>query len=88
MPVYLDRHLTSKDSLMPLVSVLLAVAFFAQGTFEFMLAGLLTVIAGDLTTSIPETDLLTSAFAVGMITLWEPSHERHAVSAGKLSVSN
>lgn len=80
--VYLDRHLTSKDSLVPLVSVLLAVALFAQGTSEFMLAGLLTAIAGDLTTSIPEADLLTSAFAVGMITSWEPSHERHSVSAG------
>lgn len=62
-----DRHLTSKDSPMPLVIVLLAVAVFAQGTSEFMLAGLLPAIASDLAISIPQAGLLTSAFAVGMI---------------------
>jgi DHA1 family chloramphenicol resistance protein-like MFS transporter len=52
---------------MPLVIVLLAVAVFAQGTSEFMLAGLLPAVADDLGISIPEAGLLTSAFAVGMI---------------------
>jgi DHA1 family chloramphenicol resistance protein-like MFS transporter len=52
---------------MPLVIVLLAVAVFAQGTSEFMLAGLLPAIADDLAISIPQVGLLTSAFAVGMI---------------------
>lgn len=52
---------------MPLVIVLLAVAVFAQGTSEFMLAGLLPDIAEDLAISIPQAGLLTSAFAVGMI---------------------
>jgi DHA1 family chloramphenicol resistance protein-like MFS transporter len=52
---------------MPLVIVLLAVAVFAQGTSEFMLAGLLPAIASDLAISIPQAGLLTSAFAVGMI---------------------
>lgn len=52
---------------MPLLIVLLAVAVFAQGTSEFMLAGLLPAIADDLAISIPQAGLLTSAFAVGMI---------------------
>ena len=52
---------------MPLLIVLLAVAIFAQGTSEFMLAGLLPAIADDLAISIPQAGLLTSAFAVGMI---------------------
>lgn len=52
---------------MPLVIVLLAVAVFAQGTSEFMLAGLLPAIANELAISIPQAGLLTSAFAVGMI---------------------
>ncbi|WP_447911757.1 Cmx/CmrA family chloramphenicol efflux MFS transporter [Microbacterium phyllosphaerae] len=52
---------------MPFVIVLLAVAVFAQGTSEFMLAGLLPAIASDLAVSIPQAGLLTSAFAVGMI---------------------
>lgn len=49
------------------IVVLLAVAVFAQGTSEFMLAGLLAGIASDLSVSIPQAGLLTSAFAVGMV---------------------
>ncbi|WP_430591734.1 Cmx/CmrA family chloramphenicol efflux MFS transporter [Humidisolicoccus flavus] len=52
---------------MPLLIVLLALAVFAQGTSEFMLAGLLPDIAADLQISIPQAGLLTSAFAAGMI---------------------
>ncbi len=52
---------------MPLALSLLAVAVFAMGTSEFMLAGLLPDIASSLDVSIGTAGLLTSAFAVGMI---------------------
>ncbi|MBF6043688.1 Cmx/CmrA family chloramphenicol efflux MFS transporter [Streptomyces sp. NRRL B-1677] len=52
---------------MPLPLYLLAVAVFAMGTSEFMLAGLLPDIASDLDVSVGTTGLLTSAFAIGMI---------------------
>lgn len=46
---------------------LLAVAVFAMGTSEFMLAGLLPDIASTLDVPVGTAGLLTSAFAVGMI---------------------
>ncbi|TQF65585.1 MFS transporter [Rhodococcus spelaei] len=46
---------------------MLAVAVFAMGTSEFMLAGLVPDIADSLDVSIGAAGLLTSAFAVGMI---------------------
>lgn len=52
---------------MPVLLYLLAVAVFAQGTSEFMLAGLLSGISADLGVSRSEAGLLTSAFAVGMV---------------------
>ena len=52
---------------MPIVVYLLAVATFAQGTSEFLLAGLLPGISTDLGIAIPQAGLLTSAFAVGMV---------------------
>ncbi|MEV7228139.1 Cmx/CmrA family chloramphenicol efflux MFS transporter [Polymorphospora sp. NPDC051019] len=52
---------------MPLPLYLLAVAVFAMGTSEFMLAGLVPDIATDLGISVATAGLLTSAFAVGMI---------------------
>lgn len=52
---------------MPVVVYFLAVATFAQGTSEFLLAGLLPGISSDLGVSIPQAGLLTSAFAVGMV---------------------
>ncbi|MEU8694111.1 Cmx/CmrA family chloramphenicol efflux MFS transporter [Streptomyces sp. NPDC048665] len=52
---------------MPLPLYLLAVAVFAMGTSEFMLAGLLPDIASDLDVSVGTTGVLTSAFAIGMI---------------------
>ncbi|GGP83865.1 Cmx/CmrA family chloramphenicol efflux MFS transporter [Streptomyces melanogenes] len=51
---------------MPLPLYLLAVAVFAMGTSEFMLAGLLPDIASDLDVSVGTTGVLTSAFAIGM----------------------
>ncbi|MFF3334508.1 Cmx/CmrA family chloramphenicol efflux MFS transporter [Streptomyces sp. NPDC002888] len=52
---------------MPLPLYLLAMAVFAMGTSEFMLAGLLPDIASDLDVTVGTAGMLTSAFAVGMI---------------------
>jgi MFS transporter, DHA1 family, chloramphenicol resistance protein len=52
---------------MPLALYLLALAVFAMGTSEFMLAGLVPDIAADLDVSVGTAGLLTSAFAVGMV---------------------
>jgi DHA1 family chloramphenicol resistance protein-like MFS transporter len=52
---------------MPPVVHLLGTAVFAQGTSEFMVAGLVPDIASDMSVSIPAAGLLTSAFAVGMV---------------------
>ncbi|MER7127383.1 Cmx/CmrA family chloramphenicol efflux MFS transporter [Streptosporangium saharense] len=52
---------------MPLSVYLLAVAVFAMGTSEFMLAGLLPGIAADLGVPVATAGLLTPAFAVGMV---------------------
>ncbi|THV26773.1 Cmx/CmrA family chloramphenicol efflux MFS transporter [Glycomyces paridis] len=51
---------------MPLPVYLLAVAVFAMGTSEFMLAGLLPDLAADIGVSVAAAGLLTAAFAVGM----------------------
>lgn len=52
---------------MPLPLYLLAVAVFAMGTSEFMLAGLVPAIAASLDVSVGAAGLLTSTFAVGMV---------------------
>ncbi|MFG2522351.1 Cmx/CmrA family chloramphenicol efflux MFS transporter [Streptomyces sp. NPDC048527] len=52
---------------MPFPLYLLAMAVFAMGTSEFMLAGLLPDIASDLDVTVGTAGILTSAFAVGMI---------------------
>lgn len=52
---------------MPLSLYTLAVAVFAMGTSEFMLAGLVPDIAATLGVSIGSAGLLTSAFAIGMV---------------------
>ncbi|MFB7597475.1 Cmx/CmrA family chloramphenicol efflux MFS transporter [Streptomyces sp. NPDC056160] len=52
---------------MPLALYLLAMAVFAMGTSEFMLAGLLPDIASDLDVPVGTAGALTSAFAVGMV---------------------
>ncbi|MFK4593857.1 Cmx/CmrA family chloramphenicol efflux MFS transporter [Streptomyces pristinaespiralis] len=52
---------------MPLPLYLLALAAFAMGTSEFMLAGLLPDIASDLGVTIGTAGTLTTAFATGMI---------------------
>ncbi|MGP3633561.1 Cmx/CmrA family chloramphenicol efflux MFS transporter [Streptomyces sp. 24-1644] len=53
---------------MPFAVYVLGLAVFAQGTSEFMLSGLVSGIATDLEVSLPAAGLLTSAFAVGMVT--------------------
>ncbi|MEV0593438.1 Cmx/CmrA family chloramphenicol efflux MFS transporter [Nonomuraea cavernae] len=52
---------------MPLFVYVLSLAVFAQGTSEFMLAGLVPGIAHDLSVSVGAAASLTSAYAVGMI---------------------
>lgn len=52
---------------MPLLILVLSMAVFAQGTSEFMLAGLLAPIATDLDVTPAAAGALTSAFAVGMV---------------------
>lgn len=52
---------------MPFPLYLLALAVFAMGTSEFMLAGLLPDIASDVDVSVGTAGVLTSAFAIGMI---------------------
>ncbi|MFJ4031441.1 Cmx/CmrA family chloramphenicol efflux MFS transporter [Streptomyces griseoluteus] len=52
---------------MPLPLYLLALAVFAMGTSEFMLAGLLPDIASELDVSVGTAGVLTSAFAIGMV---------------------
>jgi DHA1 family chloramphenicol resistance protein-like MFS transporter len=52
---------------MPLPVYLLALAVFAMGTSEFMLAGLVPDLAGELHVSLAQAGSLTSAFAAGMV---------------------
>ncbi|MEY7974767.1 Cmx/CmrA family chloramphenicol efflux MFS transporter [Streptomyces pilosus] len=52
---------------MPLPLYLLALAVFAMGTSEFMLAGLVPDIASELDVTVGTAGSLTSAFAIGMI---------------------
>ncbi|MEU6352470.1 Cmx/CmrA family chloramphenicol efflux MFS transporter [Streptomyces sp. NPDC047072] len=52
---------------MPYPLYLLALAVFAMGTSEFMLAGLLPDIASDLGITVGTAGMLTPAFAIGMI---------------------
>ena len=52
---------------MPFLIPVLALAIFAQGTSEFMLAGLLLPLYSDLGVEPAQAGLLTSSFAVGMV---------------------
>src|SRR6478609_9027888 len=52
---------------LPFVVWVLAAGTFLMGTTEFVVAGLLPEIAGDLGVSVPRAGLLITAFAVGMI---------------------
>lgn len=50
----------------PLAVYVLGAAIFAQGTSEFMIAGLLPDLTADLQISVPQAGMLITAFAVGM----------------------
>ncbi|GAB2982617.1 Cmx/CmrA family chloramphenicol efflux MFS transporter [Actinotalea caeni] len=52
---------------MPVLLYLLALAVFAQGTSEFVLAGLLPALAADLGVPLGQAGGLTSAYALGMV---------------------
>ncbi|MQY03804.1 Cmx/CmrA family chloramphenicol efflux MFS transporter [Actinomadura macrotermitis] len=52
---------------MPLAVYMLGFAIFAQGTSEFMLAGLLPDMAAELHVSVPTAGLLIAAYALGMV---------------------
>lgn len=52
---------------MPVLLYVLAVAVFAQGTSEFVLAGLVPGLSADLGISLAQAGSLTSGFAVGMV---------------------
>ena len=52
---------------MPWAIYVLGFAIFAQGTSEFMLAGLLPAVAEDLGVGVPTAGLLISAYALGMV---------------------
>lgn len=52
---------------LPLVVYVLALGTFLMGTTEFVVAGLLPEIAGDLQVSVAQTGLLITVFAIGMI---------------------
>ncbi|MEU5092290.1 MFS transporter [Streptomyces sp. NPDC021356] len=52
---------------LPLVVYILALGTFLMGTTEFVVAGLLPEIAGDLNVSVARTGLMITVFAVGMI---------------------
>ncbi|MFF4169658.1 MFS transporter [Streptomyces sp. NPDC001744] len=52
---------------LPLVVWVLAAGTFLMGTTEFVIAGLLPQIAGDLGTGVSHAGLLITAFAIGMI---------------------
>jgi DHA1 family chloramphenicol resistance protein-like MFS transporter len=51
----------------PIPVYFLALAVFAMGTSEFMLAGLVPDVAGALGVSLAQAGLLTSAFAAGLV---------------------
>src|SRR5690606_26380731 len=58
---------SSRSSTMPVLLYLLALAVFAQGTSEFVLAGLLPALAADLGVPLGQAGGLTSAYALGMV---------------------
>ena len=52
---------------MPIVVYVLGLSIFGLGTTEFMIAGLLPLIADDLDVSVPAVGGLISTFAIGMV---------------------
>ena len=59
--------LNSVSTRLPFVVYVLAAGTFLMGTTEFIVAGLLLEIAGDLDVSVAQAGLMITVFAVGMI---------------------
>jgi DHA1 family chloramphenicol resistance protein-like MFS transporter len=62
-----DRQLSAPLPRVPRVVYALGTGVFAVGMSEFMVAGLLPEIAGDVGVSVPAAGHLVSAFAIGML---------------------
>ncbi|MGR0160820.1 MFS transporter [Paenarthrobacter nitroguajacolicus] len=58
---------TIKTRRLPLVTYVLAAGVFLMGTTEFIVAGILPEIAGDLEVSVASAGLMITIFALGMI---------------------
>ncbi|MCR1162123.1 MFS transporter [Paenarthrobacter sp. UW852] len=58
---------TTKSRRLPMVTYVLAAGVFLMGTTEFIVAGILPDIAGDLGISVADAGLMITVFAVGMI---------------------
>ncbi|WP_454809368.1 MFS transporter [Paenarthrobacter nitroguajacolicus] len=58
---------STKTRRLPLVTYVLAAGVFLMGTTEFIVAGILPEIAGDLGVSVASAGLMITVFAVGMI---------------------
>ncbi|MEU1106014.1 MFS transporter [Streptomyces tibetensis] len=63
----LSGHHEHPPARLPLVVYVLALGTFLMGTTEFVVAGLLPEIAGDVRISVARAGLLITVFAVGMI---------------------
>ncbi len=55
------------DGIIPAAVYLLALSLFAMGTAEFLMGGILPMIAADLRITLPTAGTLISAFAVGAL---------------------
>lgn len=60
-------HAERRPARLPFVVYVLALGTFLMGTTEFVVAGLLPEIAGDLGVSVAQAGLLITVFAVGMV---------------------
>ncbi len=73
---------------MPFAVYALAVAAFAVGTAEFVISGILPLLAGDLDVSIPTAGLLVTAYAIGvaiggpLLTILTARYSQRAVLIG------
>ena len=63
----LDQKTSAASTRLPTITYVLAAGTFLMGTTEFVIAGLLPEIAGDLDVSVARAGLLITAFALGMI---------------------
>lgn len=63
----MKTHTAATGSTMPTAVYLLALSLFAMGSAEFLMGGILPLIAADLSISLPTAGTLISAFAVGAL---------------------